>query len=221
MAAFSPLTLSQINEVLCSCGLECDSTLLGRVETYLRFLAKWNAQMNLTAIQAPLEMLKILLAESFFAAEVVGDPRGPILDIGSGAGIPGLALAVYHPELDVILLEPRKKRAAFLTALRRQLGLTRVAVWNRRLEECDASCFPELPTLLTMRAVGDVKRVVERGIGLLRGSRQVLLFSSLQAAKASIEGIRGICWRRPSIVPWNPEHVLILGQVDEMFHVKH
>lgn len=207
--------------MLCSCGLECDSALLERVETYLRFLAKWNSQMNLTAIQAPLEMLKILLAESFFAAELVGDPKGPILDIGSGAGIPGLALAVYHPELDLILLEPRKKRAAFLTALRRELGLTRVAVWSRRLEECDASNFSELPTLLTMRAVGDVKRLVERGTRLLRGSRQVLLFSSLQAAKATIESIPGICWRRPSMVPWNPEHVLIFGQVEEMFHVKH
>ncbi len=119
MAAPSPLTHAQINDILSSCGLECDSALVGRVETYLRFLAKWNARMNLTAIRAPLDVVKILLAESFFAAVLVENPQGPILDIGSGAGFPGLAMAVYRPELELILLEPRKKRAAFLVALRR------------------------------------------------------------------------------------------------------
>ncbi|MGH9426131.1 MAG: 16S rRNA (guanine(527)-N(7))-methyltransferase RsmG [Terriglobia bacterium] len=221
LAASSSLTPAQINEVLNSCGLESDSALVGRVATYLKFLAKWNARMNLTAIQAPLDVLRNLLAESFFAAVLVGDLEGPILDIGSGAGFPGLAMAVYRPELKLILLEPRKKRSAFLAALRRELGLTRVAVWNRRLEDCATADFAELPTLLTMRAVGRVKEMVEQGIPLLEGSRRILLFSSLRAAKASIEGMKGICWRRPSLVPWNPEHVLLLGEVQEMFPVRH
>jgi 16S rRNA (guanine527-N7)-methyltransferase len=145
LAAPSPFTQTQINEILTNCGLECDSALVGRAETYLRFLAKWNARMNLTAIQAPVDVLKILLAESFLAAGLVEEPKGPILDIGSGAGFPGLAMAVYRPELELILLEPRKKRAAFLAALRRELGLTAVAVWNRRLEECGPIC--RLPTV--------------------------------------------------------------------------
>ena len=213
MAAPSPLTHAQIKEALTSCGLECDSALVARVETYLRFLAKWNARMNLTAIQAPLDVLKILLAESFFAAALVEDPNGPILDIGSGAGFPGLAMAVCRPELELILLEPRKKRAAFLGALRRELGLAGVAVWSRRIEECASSDFSELPTVLTMRAVGTIKEVVERGIRFLQGSRRVLLFSSVQTAKGTMEGMKGICWRPPSPIPWNPEHLILLGQV--------
>ena len=124
LVASSPLTHAQINEILTDCGLECDSALVGRVEIYLSFLAKWNARMNLTAVQAPVDVLKTLLGESFFAAALVEEPEGPILDIGSGAGFPGLAMAVYRPELELILLEPRKKRAAFLAALRRELGLS-------------------------------------------------------------------------------------------------
>jgi len=212
LAAPSHLSPAQIKEVLLSCGLASDSALVGRVETYLRFLAKWNARMNLTAIQAPLDVLKILLAESFFASVLVDNPQGPILDIGSGAGFPGLAMAVYRPELKVILLEPRKKRAAFLAALRRELGLEGVKVWNRRLEECATSHFSERPAVLTMRAVGAIADVVERGIRFLQGSRSVVLFSSVQRAEATMEGVQEVCWRPPSPIPWNPDHLILLGQ---------
>ena len=222
MAAPSPFTQTQINEILTNCGLECDSALVGRVETYLRLLAKWNARMNLTAIQAPVDVLKILLAESFLAAVLVEEPKGPILDIGSGAGFPGMAMAVYRPELELILLEPRKKRAAFLGALRRELGLTGVAVWNRKLDECAPGDFSELPTVLTMRAVGAIAEVVDYGIRFLKGSRKVLLFSSIQTAKATMEGTKVVCWRPPTPIPWNPEHLILLGQArGELFHVKH
>jgi len=216
LAAPSPLSPAQVKEVLLSCGLASDSALVGRVGIYLKFLAKWNAQMNLTAIQAPLDVLKILLAESFFAAALVEEPKGPILDIGSGAGFPGLAMAVYRPELELILLEPRKKRAAFLAALRRELGLAGVVVCNRRLEECTPGDFSELPTVLTMRAVGATTEVVDCGIRFLQGSRRVLLFSSIQAAKATMEGMKGVCWRSPSPIPWNPDHLILLGQARDV-----
>jgi 16S rRNA (guanine527-N7)-methyltransferase len=167
--------------------------------------------MNLTAIQSPVDVLKILFAESFFAAVLLGDPKGPILDIGSGAGFPGLAMALYRPELNLILLEPRKKRAAFLAALRRELGLGRVSVWNRRLEECVKADFSELPAVLTMRAVGGIGVVVERGARLLRGDRRILLFSSVQAAKATMEKVEGVCWQPQVPIPWDPAHLILLG----------
>ena len=212
LAAPSHLSPAQIKEVLLSCGLASDPALVGRVETYLRFLTKWNARMNLTAIRAPRDVLRILLAESFLAAALVENPLGPILDIGSGAGFPGLAMAVYRPELKLILLEPRKKRAAFLAALRRELGLEGVKVWNRRLGECATSHFSELPAVLTMRAVGAIADVVECGVRLLQGSRSIVLFSSVQCAKATMEGVQEVCWRPPSPIPWNPDHLILLGQ---------
>ena len=205
------LTSEQTSQILSDCRLECDSLLVERVQTYLRFLAKWNERMNLTAIQSPVDVLKILFAESFFAAELVGDPKGPILDIGSGAGFPGLAMAVYRPELNLILLEARKKRAAFLAALRRELGLVGVEVRNRRLEECMVADFSELPAVLTMRAVGGIGTVVERGARLLRGDRRILLFSSVQAAKSTMENTQRVCWQPQVSIPWDTSHVILLG----------
>ena len=210
--AQSVLTSEQINQILTDCRLECDPVLVERVQTYLQFMAKWNARMNLTAIQAPVDVLKILFAESFFAAVLVGDPKGAILDIGSGAGFPGLAMAVYRPELEVILLEPRKKRAAFLVALRRELGLAGVSVWNRRLEECVVADFSGLATVLTMRAVGKIPKVVERGASFLQGDRRIFLFSSGQTAKSTMEDVKGVDWHSPEPIPWNPAHVILLGQ---------
>ena len=207
------LTPEQITQILSDCGLECDAGLLARVQTYLQFLAKWNARMNLTGIQQPVDVLKILFAESFFAAVLVADPKGAILDIGSGAGFPGLAMAVYRPELKLILLEPRKKRAAFLAALRRELELASVSVWNRRLEECVVADFSELPTVLTMRAIGPITEVVARGVPFLQGDRRVLLFSSVQAAKSTMEDLNWVRWRPASPIPWNTDHLILLGEV--------
>ena len=205
------LTPEQITQILSDCRLDCDAALLERVQTYLQFLAKWNARMNLTGIQQPVDVLKILFAESFFAAVLVGDPQGAILDVGSGAGFPGLAMAVYRPELKLILLEPRKKRAAFLAALRRELGLAGVSVWNRRLEECVVADFSDLPTVLTMRAVGQISEVIKHGAPLLRGDRRILLFSSVQAAKPAMQDTKGVCWQPEVPIPWDPAHLILLG----------
>jgi len=209
----SSLSQAEIHEVLSKCKLECNLALVERVQTYLKLLGKWNSRMNLTAVQHPLDVLKVLLAESFWAAVLVENPQGPILDIGSGAGFPGLAMAVYRPELELILLEPRKKRAAFLAALRREMGLPGVAVWDRRLEDCVQRDFSVLPTVLTMRAVGGIMKVVTSGARFLQGDRRILLFSSVQAATSTMEELKWIRWRPVSPIPWNKEHLILLGHV--------
>ena len=216
MASPSVLTPAQISAVLSSCKLKADSALVNRVQGYVRSLERWNRRINLTAIQDPIEIMKVLLAESFFAAELIGNSNGPLLDIGSGAGFPGLAMAIYRPGLEAILLEPRKKRAAFLSALRRELGLSLVSVWDRRLDECVAADFARLPTLLTMRGVGPKTQLVEEGAQFLRGSRNVLLFSSLRAAEATMDGLSSVGWQSPRPVPWNPNHVILFGQVKDV-----
>ncbi|MCI0620424.1 MAG: 16S rRNA (guanine(527)-N(7))-methyltransferase RsmG [Acidobacteria bacterium] len=219
MASTAPLR--EIEEVLLQCGLESSSGLVARVETYLRVLGKWNERMNLTAIQEPRGLLRTLFAESFFAATLLEATEIPILDIGSGAGFPGLAIAVYRPELELILLEPQRKRAAFLTAMRRELGLEGVLVWPRRLEDCVRGDFSRLPAVLTTRAVGDVAQLVGSGSRLLRHAGKVLLFSSVHTAEGTMKRLPSVSWRTPRGVPWNPQHLLLLGEVQEaMFHVE-
>ncbi|MGH9403017.1 MAG: 16S rRNA (guanine(527)-N(7))-methyltransferase RsmG, partial [Terriglobia bacterium] len=83
------------------------------MSTYLGLLLRWNEKINLTAIRTPEECVTRHFAESLFLARHE-QLNGRLLDIGSGAGFPGLALKVAVPELAVTLLEPVAKKRAFL-----------------------------------------------------------------------------------------------------------
>ena len=77
-----------------------------------------------------------LLVDSLLPA-VVAPAQGPVLDVGSGAGLPGIPLALLHPDVDVHLLEPRQKRVTFLRIATRELGLERVHIHRGRVEDFD------------------------------------------------------------------------------------
>src|SRR6266851_4493562 len=97
------------------------ATLLSRLSTYLDLLLKWNARTNLTAIRDPEEIVRRHFGESLFAAQHL-DPATPtLLDFGSGAGFPGLPIALFHPGIQVTLAESQNKKAAFLREAVRSL----------------------------------------------------------------------------------------------------
>jgi 16S rRNA (guanine527-N7)-methyltransferase len=99
-------------------GLEdAPATLLGR---YLDLVAAWNARINLTGAHTPEERVRVLVAPVWPAAATL-EP-GPLLDLGSGNGSPGLVLAALRPDVPATLLEPRQRRWAFLREAARAIG---------------------------------------------------------------------------------------------------
>lgn len=99
---------------------------------YLRELTTWNATYNLTAVRDPLAMVTRHVLDSLAVAPfVVGTS---LADVGSGAGLPGLVLAIARPKLDVVLIESARKKAAFLRHVRRRLALDNVQVVQQRVE---------------------------------------------------------------------------------------
>ena len=103
---------------------------------YQAELSKWSQKMNLIA-KAPLrEVLETHFLDSLTLLPVLDElpAGGPLLDIGSGAGFPGLALKVARPSLAVTLVEPRQKRVSFLRHVIRALGLTNIEVVEERIE---------------------------------------------------------------------------------------
>ncbi|MEO6981953.1 MAG: 16S rRNA (guanine(527)-N(7))-methyltransferase RsmG [Edaphobacter sp.] len=110
--------------------------LLPQLSAYLDLLLKWNARTNLTAIREPEEIVRRHFGESLFAAEHLG-PCESLLDLGSGAGFPGLPIALLRPEIRVTLAESQGKKAAFLREAARTLGLN-VEVWGNRAEALPA-----------------------------------------------------------------------------------
>ena len=112
--------------------------LMPRLSMYLDLLLKWNARTNLTAIRDPEEIVRRHFGESLFAAQQLGAPD-TLLDLGSGAGFPGLPIALLRPEIRVTLAESQNKKSTFLREAVRTLNLPNVEVWAARAETLSAS----------------------------------------------------------------------------------
>ncbi len=122
--------------------------LVEQLSIYLELLLKWNKRMNLTAIRDPEQIVSRHFGESLFTAAHL--PKGEtLLDLGSGAGFPGLPIQLALPNWRVTLAESQRKKSLFLSEVVRSLG-TYTEVWHGRVED-----LPELRRfdVVTWRAV--------------------------------------------------------------------
>jgi len=107
-------------------GLSLSTEQQDRLLDYIALLQKWNKVYNLTAVREPENMLYQHLLDSLAVLPYVG--TGRLLDVGSGAGLPGIPLAVVKPELQISLLDSNHKKTTFLRQACIELGLSNVAV---------------------------------------------------------------------------------------------
>ncbi len=144
-----------LRNVLTKAGVECDDALCGRLERFSQLLREWNATHNLTGDDRP-EAIVANLVDSLRPLGFVERPAS-LLDVGTGAGFPGLILAAAWPGTRCVLCEPRQKRAAFLRFAALEMELENVEVARKRVEELPDDSFE----LISSRAVGDVESLLE------------------------------------------------------------
>ena len=114
---------------------EIPTEALRQFEAYLDLLLKWNSRVNLTAIREPGAIIRRHFLESIQCARVLPQmPDSTLLDYGSGAGFPGIPIAICRPEIHVTLAESQRKKAAFLREVVRLLGLAS-EVFDGRVEQ--------------------------------------------------------------------------------------
>ncbi|MDH3786942.1 MAG: 16S rRNA (guanine(527)-N(7))-methyltransferase RsmG [Xanthomonadales bacterium] len=141
------------------------ATLLG----YLALLQRWNRTYNLTAIKEPGRMITGHLLDSLAILPWVGEGR--LLDAGTGAGLPGVPLAVANPRLDVTLLDSAGKKIRFLNHVRRELQLGNMTPVQERLE----SFMPELGfDVVVSRAFADLASFIRAAVHLLGPTTRLL-----------------------------------------------
>jgi 16S rRNA (guanine527-N7)-methyltransferase len=121
-----------LTEALASMGLAPGPRQGAALLDYLGLLGKWNRTYNLTAIHEPERMLTHHLLDSLAIAPHIG--TGPLLDVGSGAGLPGIPLAILRPDLKVTLLDASQKKCGFMQQAAIELKLANVAVVHGRVE---------------------------------------------------------------------------------------
>ncbi len=131
----SPATISEVlHDPLLSIDkkLPVDTEL--KIQKYLDLLVKWNNKINLTAEKDPDSILKKHVFDSLQYLRTL-DSASRVMDIGSGAGFPGIPLRIIYPEITLVLVESQRKRCSFLETVVRELELDRVEVLNARAED--------------------------------------------------------------------------------------
>ncbi len=113
-------------------GLSISAVQQEKLLQYLALLQKWNKVYNLTAVRDPKEMVILHILDSLSVLPYVGDSN--ILDVGSGAGLPGIVLAIVKPELQVTTIDTVQKKAIFMRQVKGELALDNLTVVNQRVE---------------------------------------------------------------------------------------
>ena len=180
-------------------GCELSAGQADRLESYVGLLAKWNQVHNLTAIRNPADMrvqhLLDCLAVVAPLRRQLGNAPARVLDVGSGAGLPGVVLAVAAPELQVTCVDAVAKKAAFVTQVAAELGLKNLRAEHARVEQLRLPPFDAV----TSRALGSLRDLVQLTRPLLKKSSGVWM---------AMKGVHPV------------DEIAELAQEAQMFHVE-
>jgi 16S rRNA (guanine527-N7)-methyltransferase len=157
---------------------DASATLLSQLSVYLDLVLKWNARTNLTAIRDPEEIVRRHFGESLFVGRHLAPETSALLDFGSGAGFPGIPIALLRRDIQVTLAESQNKKASFLREAVRILNLS-AEVWPGRVEAMPAN---RRFHTVTLRAVDNMEAALPIARArIVPGGQLILLTTKSQA----------------------------------------
>ena len=202
------MTEQMLSARLTECGIPHDETLPGKLLRYHEMLLDWNTRMDLTAVTEEAEMIDKHYVDSLSALAVPGliPESGRLIDVGTGAGFPGLPLAMACPQLQVTLMDAQQKRLNFLQAVIDDLQIRNVTLVHARAE--DGAQFPshrEKYEIAVARAVASLAVLSEYLLPYVR------------------VGGKALCWKGPALLEELPQGrkaaFLLGGKVEEPVNV--
>jgi 16S rRNA (guanine527-N7)-methyltransferase len=196
-----------LNALLAGAGLEpLDEATAARFADYLALLMKWNSKINLTAVRDEEGILSRHFVESIACARALPAGIGSLLDFGSGAGLPGLPIALCRPEIKVTLAEAQGKKAAFLREAVRVLGI------GARVHAGRAEDLAERFDCVAMRAVDRMADGVRAACALLReGGWLAVMTTGTEAERVKAATGMGFRWVDAVKLPGGKDRVLVMG----------
>ena len=148
---------------------ELDDAAVEKFVVFIRLLEKWNRVTNLTAVRDPLQMVTRHILDSLAVVPFL--TRGSLLDVGSGAGLPGVPIAIARPGLDVTLLDANAKKSRFVRQAAAELGLDNVQVVQARMQEYQPGRSFDM---VISRAVASLDELYQQTVHLLRPGGRML-----------------------------------------------
>ncbi len=164
-------------------GITIDDAFLDRVGRYLGVLELWGRRFRLTGERARSVLLRKHIVDALALGPLL-PTSGPVIDIGSGAGFPGVVVACLRPDLAVVLVEARRRKASFLAEVTRTVPLPEVHVVNARAEDLVAE-WSRRARLITGRALR-IEQLLPLALPLLApGGKIVAMQTPRQRARAA------------------------------------
>ncbi len=168
-----------------SYGVELDEKALERFDIYASLLVEWNEKINLTAITDPEGIVMKHFVDSLTVFHAVEIPQGAkVIDVGTGAGFPGVAMLIARPDLDVTLIDSTNKKLNVIRDILGKIGLSANVVHIRAEEAGHSADFREQFDFATARAVSNLRDLSEYCLPFVRKNG---VFISLKSAKADEE----------------------------------
>jgi 16S rRNA (guanine527-N7)-methyltransferase len=198
---------SKLNILLVEAWLEpLDATSTKQFEDYLSLYLRWNARMNLSAIRNEEQAMSRHLIESIYVARALPHGIATLLDFGSGAGLPGIPIALCRPEIEVTLAESQRKKAAFLQEAVRTLGIS-ARVYAGRAESLNKAF-----DCVVLRAVDKMQKAAGAAVRLVAPGGWLALMTTRSQVTALAGGLeREFSWKPWMELPSSAERIVAIG----------
>jgi 16S rRNA (guanine527-N7)-methyltransferase len=200
----------RLNRLLTEAGsTPLDVDVSEQFTAYLTLLQRWNARTNLTAIRDEEGILSLHFLESILCARALPPGITSLLDFGSGAGFPGIPIALIRPEIAVTLAESQNKKAAFLREAVRTLNL------ETKVHSIRAEDLKQKFDCITLRAVDKMETAVHAAIQLLNPSGWLAILTTRHETptlQALADQSAPFNWSPSQPLPEGTSRVLLLGR---------
>ena len=186
---------------------------LNQVSVYIDLLLRWNAKMNLTAIRDPESIVTRHFGESFFLSRILTEkgigPAAKIIDVGSGAGFPGIPLKIARPTVALSLVEAQQRKAVFLREVLRALNLD-AEVNNSRAENM-ARMRPASADVVTLRAVEKFETILPVAAGLVNQTGKLAVLIGRPQVTQAQNLLKNWVFEAFAVVPGSESRVILVG----------
>ena len=185
-------------------GIQLTDSQIAQFMCYLSQLSQWNKAINLTSISDPYEVVIKHFVDSLLALAAMDFPKeAVVIDVGSGAGFPGIPLKIARNDLKITLIEPSKKKCSFLASILGLLRLERLAVFQGTVQQYNQKADRPIADIVTVRAL-NVEDIADSVLKALSPDGKLVLYRTrtLELSELDrrfrIENQRAFCLPRNS-----------------------
>lgn len=191
-------------------NFDLNDAQMNKIEMYSLLMQKWNTRIQMTSTRDPKEFISRHVVDSLELARDLATSEGRMIDVGSGGGLPGIVLAIARPNVELTLIEPTKKKQAFLAAAKRELRLANLQSFAVRDEELLQNPDFVPFDFAVARAVWSLPLWLERAQALVRPGGTIFGMEGREVAELPPGAIRRqygldgdrmraiIAWTRPA-----------------------